>query len=177
VLVGAVLPGLTRFWVGPRFGLGFYEAGELRVGFVLRAEAAGIDDRIDLPRWPGALVDAHAVVSATAGFLAWTSRHAGRLHRGVARIRPEGRVDATAAAPEDALPWLSTAPRGCAVDDALFCPTDEGVVPVRAAGDRLVAGPPLPGTAEPVNASHTLLALPEGIAVVSPNEIRLLQWR
>src|SRR5262249_36279298 len=61
-VIGQVLAGHTRAWVGPRLGVGFYRAGAWMVGFVFRPDRRGLDDQVALPRLRGLLVDAHAVV-------------------------------------------------------------------------------------------------------------------
>ena len=38
--IGDVLSGQTQFWVGERFGLGFYRAGSVSVAFVFGADKA-----------------------------------------------------------------------------------------------------------------------------------------
>src|SRR5262249_8796405 len=55
-LVGDVLAGQTLFWVGSRFGFGFYRAGSLSVVFVFDAERPGIKDTVKLPPLRGQLV-------------------------------------------------------------------------------------------------------------------------
>lgn len=66
--VGQVLEGQTWLWSGERLGLGFYRAGGLTVGFLLRAGKSGLK-QIDGISWKGRVVDAHAAFDSKHALL------------------------------------------------------------------------------------------------------------
>ncbi len=141
--VGAVLGGQARCWIGPAFGVGFYRAGGLTVGFLVRPDRAGLDDRVALPPMRGQLVAAHATLSAGRAWLGWTTAFAGRLHQQLVVLDRAGAVlahadvDVAAAAVDPDLAWMAGLAGAVAAGDALFVPTDDGLVRVE-----LVAGAP-----------------------------------
>ncbi|HSS00351.1 MAG TPA: hypothetical protein VLM79_25005 [Kofleriaceae bacterium] len=156
--IGSVLPGLTRAWVGRRFGVGFYRAGGYAVGFVFRPDRGGLDDRVALPPIRGQLVSAHATIGDDRAWLWLTLAHGGRLAATCVVIGADAQVLATAAL--DDAPWAAGIAGACAAGPHLFVPTDDGVArieivqgtvaqtrtfaetaPLIAAGDRLALHP------------------------------------
>jgi hypothetical protein len=82
--IGSVLPApachqMTRTWVGPKLGVGFYRAGGYAVGFVFRPDRGALDDRVVLPKIRGQLVAAHATVGDDRAWLWLTTSEQGRL--------------------------------------------------------------------------------------------------
>ena len=61
--IGDILEGQTQFWVGEKFGFGFYRAGSLSVAFTFDAKRSGIGDRVQIPPIRGELIDANCVFS------------------------------------------------------------------------------------------------------------------
>lgn len=80
--VGQVLEGQTWLWTGERLGCGFYRAGGLTVGFLVRAGKAGLKQLPGLG-WSGRLVHADAVFDARHALLSVTTDDGGRdtVHR------------------------------------------------------------------------------------------------
>ena len=195
IALGDVLAGRTRFWVGERFGVGFYRAGALSVGFVFDAEHPGIDDSLALPRIRGQLVAAHAVVGDTRAWMWWMESHGGRTSqrcvliardgrraRIVARATTSGHSRPTGASLDPHSPesgqetgrdslWLESVPGACAVGECLFVPTDRGIVRVEADGDRLRVTRSFPDTEPFVDAASRLLVTASGLHAVSAHRI------
>ncbi len=76
--VGDVLAGQTLFWVGDRFGFGFYRAGTLAVAFVFDAERGGLKDTVKLPFLPGEIVGAECTLDDERAWLFLAAQHRGR---------------------------------------------------------------------------------------------------
>ncbi len=169
--VGDVLVGQTQFWVGPRFGFGFYRAGDLSVAFVFHAEQAGINDRVKLSPMRGQLLDSSCVFSRErCWFLAaWQQR--GRTIHTVAVIRADGTVEATLEEEAVSGAWFSTLRGKCAVGNFLLAATDEGVVRVDCNNGRIQQTRAFPDTEPFVHSGSHLFAAADGLYVVKRREI------
>jgi hypothetical protein len=175
--IGDVLAGQTAFWMGPQFGLGFYRAGRLQVGFVFDAGRGGLNDGVALPRVAGQLTHAHCVFGADRCWLLLAAQENGRtIHRCVAVAR-DGRVLASAAASEGDGTWLGHLGQACAAGPALLVPTDDGLVRVEVDGASIVKTREFPDTEPFVSAESRLFAGADGLYVVDRSEIRKLTLR
>ena len=164
-VIGAVLAGQTRFWVGSTFGFGLYHAGALRVAFVFDAERRGLNDGVALPPLPGTIVQARCVFSASRCHLLIATREAGRtvhLLRDPAERRGGGACRGQAGDGS----WLGTPWGVCAAGDFLLAPTDDGIVRVEAQGAALVETRRFPDTEPFVDAGSILLPGAGGLYVV-----------
>lgn len=168
--IGTVLEGGTRFWVGPRFGVGLYGAGAMRVAFLFDAEARGLNDSVDLPRLQGQLVDADAVFGDDRCWLFLTTSEGGVLTNHCLLIHRHGRVEASASAAHGSDGWLGSIHGRAALGTFLFAATDEGIVRV----DGVTVGATYPDTEPFVDAATRLLASPHGLYAVSEKSIHLL---
>ncbi|HEX7840746.1 MAG TPA: hypothetical protein VF469_24885, partial [Kofleriaceae bacterium] len=126
--IGGVLAGLTRAWVGPRLGVGFYRAGGYAVGFVFHPDRGVLDDRVALPQIRGQLVSASATIGDDRAWLWPTSADAGRLTTTAVVIAADASVLATGPLPDAA--WVAGITGACAAGPHLFVPTDDGVARV-----------------------------------------------
>lgn len=173
-VVGEVLSGQTQFWVGPRFGLGFYRAGQLNGAFVFDADRSGINDRLSLPMGAGTVVAAHCTFSQSLGWLFVTLQDQGVLQQRCWVIAPTGQVIAQAEVGE----WAATASGICphwAVEEALFVATDEGIIRVQVEQGQLIVQRRFPETEPFVQSGYQLLATPQGLYTVGSQTIQLLQ--
>ncbi|AFY64990.1 hypothetical protein [Geitlerinema sp. PCC 7407] len=183
VYLGDVLAGQTQFWVGDRFGMGFYRAGHLSVAFVFDAQRPGINDRVALPPMGGQLIDATCTFSEQRAWLFLTSQDQGqRVHR-CCVIRADGTVEATATAIAGDDHWLArlglerslpNACPACAVGAFLLAATDDGIVRIDLQAGQLVHTHTFTETEPFVNASCHLLPAPQGLYSVSAHRIRRL---
>lgn len=170
--IGQVLEGQSRFWVGPRFGFGFYRAGGVRTGFLFDAARLGLNDAVSLPSLHGTLVDADCVFSQELAWLALTLEDRGRLVHRVCVYRADGRIEATA---DGDSPWLSPARGRCAAGDALFVALDDGITRLQARGGTVERTRDFPETEPFVDSACRLLPGPQGIHVLRTDRIQLLQ--
>ncbi|WP_437736454.1 hypothetical protein [Sorangium sp. So ce1335] len=190
VAMGDVLAGQTMFWVGPRFGLGFYRAGSVSIAFVFDAERPGLKDTVKLPFPGGKLTAATCVFDAGAApgaggersrdgrgraWLFLAAEQAGRrVHRCVV-VREDGAVEAAADAEAGGGSWLGALTGKCAASGFLLAATDSGVVRVEVRGGALVEARQFPGTEPFVTQASRLLVGPEGLFVVDAQAITLLR--
>jgi len=175
--IGDVLKGQTVFWVGPKFGFGFYRAGELTVSFVFDAKRAGINDKVKLPPFSGQVVDATCAFSDKACWFFLSLKQGGQIINRCYLIRPDGSVTASAEALVGDDSWLGTVRGKCAAGHFLLAATDEGIVRVEADGDRLVQTKAFPDTEPFVDSSVALHVGHHGLYVVGRREIRILKIR
>ncbi len=173
--IGDVLPGQTRFWVGPRFGFGFYRAGELFVAFAFDGRGHALNDGVRLPRLSGQLLDANAVFGDDRCFFFTATQESGRTVNRCLLIRADGTVEASAEAEAGDASWLAGVRGSCASGRHLFAPTDDGVVRVEAVGGDLQATKAFPDTEPFVDADCRLLAAKDGLFVVGRQQVRLLR--
>ncbi|MDX2097552.1 MAG: hypothetical protein SFW36_07215 [Leptolyngbyaceae cyanobacterium bins.59] len=173
--IGDVLPGQTQFWVGSRFGFGYYRAGDLQGAFVFDAHRSGINDRLSLPLLPGQLIETHCTFSEThAWFFATTQEQGRRMHRCWV-FQADGAIVAEAEAEGGAGSWLEQLSGHAAIGDFLLVATDDGIVRVQVDRGQLQIAKTFPDTEPFVDTSCQLFAAPQGLYVVSQREITLLK--
>lgn len=167
--IGDVLAGQTRFWVGPEFGLGFYRAGNLNVGFVFDAAHRGIRDDLKLPI-AGRLLDATCRFGAGRGWLFLRLEISGCVVHRCVLVRRDGTIEGVAEAPKDDGSWLGTLRAKCVAGPYLFAATDAGIVRI----DGLAVSREFPDTEPFVDSACMLAADPRGLMVARGPEIFLL---
>lgn len=172
--IGDVLPNQTRFWVGVRFGFGFYQAGNLNVAFVFDAHKPGINDRVQLPHWQGQLIHANCTFSQEYGWLFLTTQAHGQIHYTCAVIQSDGTIAATAQATSGTDHWLVTINKkapGCAIANFLLAATDDGIIRIERQQGQLIHTKTFPDTEPLVDSSCQLLPAPKGLYVIRAQEI------
>jgi len=173
--VGEVLAGQTRFWVGDRFGLGFYRAGTISVAFVFDAERGGLVDTVKLPFLPGEIFDADCVMDEARAFVLLAARHRGRTVHQCVAVSAAGAVEAAAEAPAEDGSWLGTLRGKCAAGGLLLSATEGGIRRVEARSGALVETRHFPDTEPFVDAGTRLFAGPGGLFAVGEDEIHTLR--
>ena len=168
VRIGSVLP-TARFWVGNDWGIGFYRAGRLTVGFCFDSERTGLDDRLRLPPLAGKLVDAHAVVGDHVAWLILLEQHAGRLTWRCVVVAKTGERVAAWDAPADPDSWQRAAKGAVAVQQALFVPTDDGIVRVELEAGTAAITRRFPDTEPVVDSCHHLALGAGGLIASGPD--------
>lgn len=170
--IGTVLSGQTLFWVGSRFGMGFYRAGEISIAFVFDAATRAINDNVKITALRGGqLVDSTAVFTNDHCWFFVTIREGGKLMNRATMIGRDGTVVATAEAESGDSSWLGTIRGKTAAGQLLFAATDEGIVRVEAQNGTLVLTREFPAT-EAYVASDTQLFIGDGgIYAVGRKEI------
>jgi hypothetical protein len=170
--IGSVLARQTRVWVGAKLGVGFYRAGGVAVGFVFHPERGTLDDRVQLPRLRGQLVDAYAVIGDDRAWLFLTLAEAGRLVTTCIVLGADARIHASEALVDP--PWLAGAGGACAAGPHLFVPTDEGIARIEVVHGAIAQTRTFPETAPLVGAGDRLALATGGLAVVRARDAVLL---
>jgi hypothetical protein len=162
--IGGVLAGLTRTWVGPRLGVGFYRAGGYAVGFAFHPDRGVLDDRVALPPIRGQLVSASATIGDDRAWLWLTSADAGRLTTTAVVIAADASVLASGPLPDAA--WVAGITGACAAGPHLFVPTDDGVARVEIVQGAITQTRVFPETAPLVAAGDRLALHPTGLDAI-----------
>jgi H/ACA ribonucleoprotein complex subunit 3 len=181
--IGNVLVRQTQFWIGSHFGFGFYRAGDLRVAFVFDAEKPGINDRVRLPLLQGQLIHTTCTFSTDVCWILFTLQQQGQIHYQCVVICSTGEVLAMAEAVAGEEHWLAKLGQGgaiahspyCATGNFLLAATDEGIVRIERQSGQLRQTKLFPETEPFVTSQSQLLAAPQGLYVVNPQEIVQLQ--
>lgn len=174
--IGDVLSGQTLFWVGPRFGFGFYRAGNISRYFVFDAERPGVNDTVQIPPLRGQLVDSTCFFTDTRCWFLVATQESGKIVHQCYIVRPDGRIEAQAEAELNDGSWLGTLRGKTAFRNFLLVATDDGVVRVDSNNGQIVVTRQFPDTEPFVNAdSYLFLGDQTDLVVVDPKEIRRLQ--
>ena len=176
--IGDVLPNQTRFWVGSRFGFGFYQAGSLNVAFVFDAHKSGINDRVQLPIWKGQLIHTTCTFSKDYGWLFLTTQAQGQIHHTCVVMQADGTIAATAQATSSTDHWLTMINKkvpACAIANFLLAATDDGIIRIELQQGKLVHTKTFADTEPFVDSSCRLLPANDGLYVINHQSIYLLK--
>lgn len=176
-LVGTVLQDQTMFWVGDQLGFGFYRAGKLSVAFVFRPGNPGLNDTVKIPQITGQLLDSTCYFGKDRIWFALAMQEAGAIKHRVVALKGDGKVEAVAEATAGDGTWLGTLRGKAAAGPWLFASTDDGIVRLEVDGGKIVVTKEYPDTEPFVDAGCHLFPGPQGLYVVTPHEIRLLEIR
>jgi len=176
--LGSALPGATLFWVGERFGFGFWRARGMTAGFVFDAAGdAGLHDRVPIPPVRGEVVDGACHFAEERCWFFLLTRDGGRARLRLDVIGRRGQVEASfETAPEDAS-WTAGFRGAAAAGDALLVPTDAGIVRVVVENGVPEVRGAFPDTEPFVSAEHRLFAGPDALYCVSRSEVTRLTIR
>jgi hypothetical protein len=175
--VGEVLAGQTRIWAGPRFGLGLYRAGALSVAFLFEGRRRGLNDSLRLPALRGELLDAECFLDEQRAWLLLALSAGGRTRNLCLVWSRAGELEACAEAEAGDGGWLGTLGAKVATAGMLLAATDAGLVRLEVRGGRVEKTREFPDTEPFVSADCRLLIGPDGLAVVKPREIAVLQMK
>ncbi len=173
--IGDILEGQTQFWVGEKFGFGFYRAGAISVAFTFDAKRAGICDRVNIPPIQGELIEANCIFSDDLCWFFTATQEQGKIIHQVSILRESGELVATLAAPKGDLAWLTNIHGGSAIANWLFVPTDEGVARVEVNNGQIMTTKSFPETEPYVDSGCSLIVSLQGIYVIQSQKILQLQ--
>jgi len=163
-LIGQVVAGATRAWLGARLGAGLWRAGGHVVGFTFRPDRRGVDDRARLPAIRGAVLADGCVAGDDRAWLWWRERTDGRDLVRVAVVGG-GRLHGFAERSADDADWMAGLAGACPAGAALLVPTDDGVVRVEVVAGAVAVTRRFPDTAPLVGAGDDLAVVADGLAV------------
>ena len=173
--LGSVMHGHTRFWVGNKFGFGFYRAGDLNIFFVFGADANQLKDSIPVSPIRGKLLDAWCTFSDQYGWFFYQSSDKGIVTNYCTVFTDKGDVVATHEARDRDGSWLGGIRGKLAIKDYLLAATDDGLVSVKPVGPTIQVTKEFPDTADFVDSASTVLPAQGGLHVVSRNEVYFLK--
>jgi len=170
-IIGNVLKNQTLFWVGEKFGFGFYIAGTFNVAFVFDAKTKGINDSVKLPRFAGQLIDSTCEISDKLCWFFMLVNEGSRMVNKCFVINKSGMILAEATAQQGDGSWLSEIRGGFAVGNAFLVPTDDGIVKVEYEHGRINETKRFPDAEPFVSFGSHLFAGDGGLYVVSKRNI------
>lgn len=173
--IADVLSRQTLFWVGPRFGFGFYLAGNLNMAFVFGTKAKGLNDSVKIPKIPGQLVDSTCVFAKNRCWFFAAFEDRGRITNRCVVITSDGHVDAQAEALRGDGSWLSSLRGKCAIGNFLLAATDNGIISVEPQAGKIIKTKEFPDTEPFVDTSCHLFPGTQGLYVVSSHDIKELK--
>jgi tRNA A-37 threonylcarbamoyl transferase component Bud32 len=173
--IGDILEGQTQFWVGEKFGFGFYRAGSLSVAFTFDAKRSGICDRVQIPPIQGELIDANCVFSDHLCWFFTATQEQGKIIHRVSVLRESGELVSTLTGQKGDIPWLTNIHGGSAIANWLFVPTDEGIARVEVNNGQIMITKIFPETEPYVDSGCSLIVGSQGIYVIHSQKILQLQ--
>jgi len=173
--VGQVVSNQTLFWIGEKFGFGFYKAGELYEFFVFDSDSGIIRDGVSVPPIKGHLYDTACSFSSDRCWFFVSYQDGGKAYNRCTLISKDGVVLGNASEDAKGDTWLSGIRGKCAVGHTLFAATDDGIQRIEQNNAQLLLSKVFPDTEPFVEAGCNLLQGNDGLYVVTNNEIRLLK--
>jgi len=176
--IGEVLADQSFFWVGPKFGFGFYRAGRLVIGFVFDCAGRALNDSVKLPPMRGQLIDSTCFFSKDLCWFLWSEQEAGKRINHCAVIGAQGTMMAHESAPEgadDEKAWLATLRSKCAAGMFLLSATEDGLVRIGVEQGTIRVIEKFPDTEPFISPGHHLFAGKEGLFVVQGQKITLMK--
>lgn len=161
--VGSVLAGQTRVWGGPKFGFGYYRAGELTVAFVFDAQRRGIREVVGLAPIRGAVIGVNATISESRCWFFLATVEEGRIRHRCTVLRADGSIEATLTIEPDGEHWLSRIDGHAAAGQSLLVATDEGVARIEVRGSALVLAATFLESREFVDGATRLVVASDGL--------------
>jgi H/ACA ribonucleoprotein complex subunit 3 len=174
--IGDVLQEQTLFWVGPKFGFGFYRAGQLCRYFVFSSEHQQLNDNVKLPSLKGQLIDVTCTFTENRCWFFVSTQLGGKRTNTCYLLKDDGTVLAeTLVDADQQQSWLSSLRGKCAVGNFLLATTNEGVVRIEQNGNALSVVKRFPDTEPFVHEGCQLFPGQQGLYVVNGKEIHLLK--
>ena len=175
VHIGDVLANQTLFWVGSKFGFGFYRAGEVTVGFVFDALNRGINDNVKIPRIKGQLLDSTCVFSNQYCWFFTTTQEGSNTINRVSVISIDGQIHGSTDTTNADGSWLGHIRGNLALGNSLYSATDDGIIRVMVENGKISVTQSFPDTEPFVDSETYLFPAANGIYAVSAKEVVLLK--
>lgn len=173
--VGDLLEDRTRIWLGPTFGLGFYQVGRMSVVTRFDRAADGIADHLEPPPIAGEVVDARCTLDDRRAWLFVAARHGGRLRHLVRVYDRRGGCVAEGEYPAEEAVWAGHLGGKLAFGGHLFSAADGGLARVELSGRSLEVTRTFPETEPFVDSQCRLLPGSDGLLVVGERTIQALR--
>ncbi len=174
-IVGQVLENQTLFWIGEKFGFGFYRAGQIQTTFVFDAKAKTINDSIKLPRITGELINANCYFGTNRCWFFIITQNEGKIYNECIVIGSKGEFLAHTKEEKGENSWLESVRGKTTSGDFLLVATDEGVVRIETANKQLIIAKEFPDTEPFISQDCWLFTAKDGVYVVDRKSVKLLQ--
>jgi len=170
----SILDHRTHFWVGSKFGFGFYTAGEIRDAFVFDAEGTAVRT-VEIPDIKGQMIDSTCCFSSERCWFICSIKEQAQVINRCTVMRPDGSIVAMASAISGDGSWLGTVRGKVPTKKGLFSATDEGLVMVGTESGHIAELAQYPDTEPFVDETKHLFPGPGGgIHVVGKQEVVLI---
>ncbi len=176
-IIGSVLANRTLVWVGEELGFGFYKAGSLTRYLIWNIKSRAINDSIILPSVSSQIVDAKAYFGHRNVWFMMTVKEGGEVYNRMYLISDTGQVEARAEGKAGDSSWIGDLRGKCAIGNALFVPTDDGIVRVEARQGTIVPVKEFSSTTKFVDSASMLFPGNPGIVSVRNGEIWNLEMK
>jgi H/ACA ribonucleoprotein complex subunit 3 len=173
--IGDVLTNQTLFWVGNKFGFGFYRAGNLNVAFIFDTERKGINDNVKLPQIKGQLIDSTCIFTNELCWFFISTQQGSNIINQCYAINQIGEIIATAQAKANDNTWLSEIRGKCAISNFLFSTSDNGLIRLEIQNGQIIQTREFPDTEPFIDTNSHIFAGKEGLYVVKSHEILQLK--
>ena len=173
-VIGDVLRDQTLIWAGPKFGFGFYRAGQMSVAFVFDSEHRGINDAVKVPV-KGTILDSTCAFTEKLCWFFYTAKVQSRIMNYAFVVTRRGEVVATAEAEKGSEPWLDNIRGKWAFQNGLFTATDDGLKRMEVNHGRIELAVEFADTEHLVDSSDCVFLGKAGLYVASGHQISLLQ--
>ncbi len=176
-IIGSVLEGQTLFWVGEKFGFGFYRADNLTRAFVFDANRSGINDSVKIVPVKGQLIDSTCVFAGTHAWFMTTEKSGSKIINRVQVINSLGEIEATEECENGDGSWLGKIRGKLPIGDFILNATNDGIVRAEIVNGRIVQTKEFPDTEPYVDENSFLLPSSKGIYVIRKKEVLSLTIR
>jgi H/ACA ribonucleoprotein complex subunit 3 len=171
-LVGESLENQTLFWVGDKFGFGFYQSGEMSMHFTFDSNRSGINDSVKLPRIVGQLIDSSCVFSDNLCWFFTSVQYNGKRVNQCHVIKADGTVVGSASGTINDGSWLGNIRGNVAIGNFLLSATDDGIVKVQPNDTGQIEITQEFSDTEPyVSSADHLFLGNDGLTIVKPKEV------
>lgn len=174
-LVGNVLEGQTKFWLGEELGFGFYRAAQINTAFLFETKKHQINDSIKISNFPGQITDCTCVFAQEYCWFFVQVQHNGVLKNFCTLLDSKGNITAISQGIQGDGSWLGTIYGKCAFGSFLFSGTEEGLVRVEPSGGSILKTRQFPDAQEFVDGNCKILPDKSGLYIVNSNEINFMK--
>jgi H/ACA ribonucleoprotein complex subunit 3 len=175
-LIGEALQGQTHIFVGPKFGLGFYRAGQLSTIFTFDAIRRGINDQIKLTGMTGHWIATRVTFSEECCWFYVQLKQQQQVLNKCWVLDAQGKLLGQAETVDGDGTWLGSLSGKTAAGPFGFSITDDGLVRVKPAQGSIVLDKTYPDTEPFVREGLELLVSSEGLITASARELHLLNF-
>lgn len=176
-VIGSVLEEQTLFWVGEKFGFGFYRAGNLTRAFVFDANRSGINDSVKIKPVAGQLIDSTCVFTGSRAWFMTTEKSVSKIMNRVQVINSVGEIEAMAESEMGDGSWLGKIRGKLPTGNFILSATNDGIVRTEIVSGQIVQTKEFPDTEPYVDENSFLLPSKNGVYVVRKKEILNLTIR